>query len=157
MVTNIKFKITDKQQRLGKKKTFFLRTYGCQANERDSEIIKAILFKMGFKEINDFNQPVDLVILNTCAIRQNAENKVSGLLEQLKRKKQQGNVKYFGICGCMAQQKEVINLLKIKIDNIDFFVGTNNIVDLPSILEKVVLKKQQVVCIDKMKGSLIEC
>lgn len=157
MVTNIKFKITDKQQSLGKKKTFFLRTYGCQANERDSEIIKAILFKMGFKEINDFNQPVDLVILNTCAIRQNAENKVSGLLEQLKRKKQQGNVKYFGICGCMAQQKEVINILKRKIDNIDFFVGTNNIVDLPSVLEKVVLKKQQVVCIDKMKGSLIEC
>lgn len=156
MVSNYCFKITNKQQRLGKDKTFFIRTYGCQANERDSEIIKAILLKIGFKEIKDFNKNVDLVILNTCAIRQNAENKVFGLLEQLKKKKETRKIKYFGICGCVAQQPQMIKKLKAKIPNIDFFMGTNNIIDLPHILEMVMLKDKQVSCIDKMKSTLVE-
>lgn len=156
MVSNYCFKITNKQQRLGKNKTFFIRTYGCQANERDSEIIKAILLKIGFKEIKDFNKNVDLVILNTCAIRQNAENKVFGLLEQLKKKKETRKIKYFGICGCVAQQPQIIKKLKAKIPNIDFFMGTNNIIDLPHILEMVMLKDKQVSRIDKMKNALVE-
>lgn len=156
MLPNYKFKIASKQQKLGKGKTFFIRTYGCQANERDSEIIKSILLKMSFKEIKDFNKNVDLVILNTCAIRQNAENKVLGLLEQLKKKKETKKVKYFGICGCMAQQPQVIKTLKNKIPNIDFFMGTNNLVDLPDILEKMILKNKQVSYVDKMKDALVE-
>ena len=146
----LNFKITKKQQNLGKNLVFFLRTYGCQANERDSEIIKAILLKMGFKETKNFqDEQIDLVILNTCAIRQNAENKVFGLLEQLKKWKKLNKVNHFGICGCMSQQETTLNLLKDKINNIDFVIGTNNLIDLPFILENVFKNKKQVFKIDK--------
>ena len=74
--------IPEELKDFGKNKKYFIRTYGCQANERDSETIKGILIAMGFKEISDWKK-ANLVILNTCAIRQNAEDKVFGRIGEL--------------------------------------------------------------------------
>lgn len=128
-------------KQIGKNRTYFIKTYGCLANVRDSQIIKGILNDLNFKEVNDWHD-ASLVILNTCAIRQNAENKVLDLLKTLssyKHKKAKNLV--FGICGCMAQQKNILHNIFNKIDNIDFAFGVHNLHQIPNILEDVFLSK----------------
>ena len=86
MNNNLIFKITSKQKKIGKNLSFFVKTYGCPSNERDTENIKAILIALKFIEVSDQNS-ADLIILNTCAIRQNVENKVLNTLFLLANKK----------------------------------------------------------------------
>ena len=93
----------------GKNKKYFVRTYGCQMNEHDSEKICGMLESVGFKSCEDYNH-ADIVILNTCAIRENAHDKVFGFLGVLKHIKDTTNPDLIvGICGCMAQEEVVIN------------------------------------------------
>lgn len=152
---SINFTLTNKQKKIGKKLTFFLKTYGCPSNERDSENIKGILFFLGFKEGKDIFTS-DLVILNTCAIRQHAENKVFGTLYELKKKKNEHKIKYFGIGGCMSHEKVVIDQLKEKTENIDFVFGTQNIYEIPKILEKVIVKKEKIITLAPNKEKICE-
>ena len=93
---------------LGKGKTYFVKTYGCQMNEHDSENIKAILEDMSFTEIDDMEK-ADFILLNTCAIRENAHNKVFGYLGRIKHLKESRPEVIAGICGCMAQEELNIN------------------------------------------------
>lgn len=142
MMNNIlTFKITNKQKKIGQNLSFFIRTYGCPSNERDTENIKGILTALNFREAKD-KDAADLIILNTCAIRQNVENKVLNTLYLLSNNKRLKKIKYFGICGCMAHEENVINEIKQKVKNIDFVFGTQNIYELPKILEKVILNKE---------------
>lgn len=138
---NLIFKITTKQKKIGQNLSFFIKTYGCPSNERDTENIKGILIALNFKEAKDQNG-ADLIILNTCAIRQNVENKVLNTLFLLNKNKSLKKIKYFGICGCMAHEENVINDIKQKVTNIDFIFGTQNIFELPQILENVILNKK---------------
>ena len=138
---NLIFKITAKQKKIGQNLSFFIKTYGCPSNERDTENIKGILIALNFKEAKDQNG-ADLIILNTCAIRQNVENKVLNTLFLLNKSKSLKKIKYFGICGCMAHEENVINEIKQKVTNIDFIFGTQNIFELPQILENVILNKK---------------
>ena len=82
---------------------FHLKTYGCQMNERDSETIAALLETLGFKKASSYLK-ADLVILNTCSIRENAHNKAFGMLGRLKHLKEQRPELLVGLCGCMAQE-----------------------------------------------------
>lgn len=113
-------------------KTFFVRTYGCQMNELDSEIITGILEKRGLQR-TDVEDDANLLIFNTCSIRDLAERKVMGKIGQLGRKSK--NRPLIGVTGCMAMAKKE-GLFK-KLPNIDFVLGTNNITDLDSILDEV--------------------
>ena len=90
-------------------KTFYLKTYGCQMNEHDSENMRAILKELGMLEVNDF-EVADLIILNTCSIRENAHNKVFGMLGRIKHLKQVKKDVVVGITGCMTQE-EVVAIL----------------------------------------------
>lgn len=149
------FKISKQQKEIGRSKTFFIRTYGCQANERDSESIKAILIALGFKQSNDYKN-ADLIILNTCAIRQNAEDKAFGLLGAIKAlKKHKKHIK-FGLCGCMAQQESTIKELNKFFKDINFVFGTHNIYELPQILETVYKTNKQVIRVFSYPGDVIE-
>ena len=123
-------------------KTYFVKTYGCQMNEHDSENIRAILEELGFKQSNSIEES-DLVILNTCAIRENAHNKVFGLLGRIKHSKENKNV-IVGLCGCMAQEESVVDLIEEKYKYIDFVMGTHNIHKLPSILNEVLQNKRTI-------------
>lgn len=150
------FCLSKTQKQLGKGKTFFVRTYGCQANERDSETITAILLAMGYKPIADFKK-ADVVILNTCAIRQNAEDKAFGMLGILKalKKKSRPNL-VFGLCGCMAQQEKSIPEITKTFDQINFILGTHNIYELPAILENVYKFKKKVIRVHSTEGNVVE-
>ena len=149
------FVIDKDMKNFGKNKTFHIRTYGCQSNVRDGETIKGILLKMGFKWTDDIMNS-DLVILNTCAVRENAENKVFGEFGLLKKNKQKNPNMILGMSGCMSQSEKVVNKILTKYQHVDFIFGTHNIHKLPQILKQLKLEKQVVVDVWSKEGDVIE-
>ena len=123
---------TINQEYLGKK--YFIRTYGCQMNVHDSEEIAGILENLGFVE-TDSEETADIVILNTCAVRENAHDKVFGFLGRCKHIKETKNKDLLiCLCGCMAQEKSVVDEIMSRHKYIDLVFGTHNIHELPNIL-----------------------
>lgn len=117
---------------------FFIRTFGCQMNELDSQVMSGILQGRGYT-LSLKEEDADILIYNTCSIRDLAERKVMGKLGLISRKKKRAII---GITGCMAMSKKE-NLLK-KFPYIDFILGTNNISDLGKVLDEVINSKLQV-------------
>lgn len=115
-----------------KLKTFFIRTYGCQMNELDSEIMVGALEKRGLKRVRE-EEDADLLLFNTCSIRDLAERKVMGKIGLLGRSPK--NRPIIGVTGCMANAKK--DTLFRKLPHIDFVLGTNNIGDLNTVLDEV--------------------
>ena len=141
---------------LGKDKTYYLKTYGCQMNEHDSENIKAMLENMGFTAIDDY-ETADLVILNTCSIRENAHNKAFGMLGRLKHIKENNNPNLIvGLCGCMAQEEGVIDEIVHKYKWVNFVIGTHNLHHLPEVLNLSIENNKQEVEVFSKEGSIIE-
>lgn len=136
-----------------KGKTYYIHTYGCQANYRDEEIISGILTKAGFIKANDEN--ADIIILNTCAVRENAEDKVFGKIGELKAIKAKNKNAIIAICGCMVQQIHIINKILDIYKHVDLIFGTHNITDLPKLLDEIILKRNKIVDV-KSQPSLIE-
>lgn len=118
---------------IGNGKKYFLKTYGCQMNERDSESLKALTENLGFTMCDDYND-ADLVILNTCSIRENAHNKAFGMIGRIKHLKESKDV-ILGITGCMPQEEAVASKL-LKEKAVDFVIGTHNINELPNAIIK---------------------
>lgn len=118
---------------IGSGKKYFLKTYGCQMNERDSESLKALTENLGFTRCDDYND-ADLVILNTCSIRENAHNKAFGMIGRIKHLKETKDV-ILGITGCMPQEEAVASKL-LKEKAVDFVIGTHNINELPNAIIK---------------------
>lgn len=150
-----KFEIDDKFKKIGIGKTYYVKTYGCQMNVHDSENIKAILEEMGFKESSSMEQ-VDLILLNTCAIRENAHNKVFGMIGRLKHMKEDRPDLITGVCGCMAQEEVVVNEILNKFKFLDLVFGTHNIDELPEILDKAMHKDKIYVDVKSIEGDIIE-
>lgn len=125
------FNIDEKE--VFKNKKYYIRTYGCQMNVHDSEEIKALLEKVGFNETNEMEN-ADLIILNTCAIRENAHDKVFGFLGRCKHLKKDKKDLIIALCGCMAQEEHVVNEILDKHKYIDIVFGTHNINELPTML-----------------------
>jgi len=124
-------------------KTFFLRTYGCQMNELDSEIMVGQLEKRGLIRVEE-EDSADLLIFNTCSIRDLAERKVMGKLGQLGRARNKKAV--IGVTGCMAIAKK--ESLFRKLPHVDFVLGTNNISDLNTVLDEVIKTGRQTIYAD---------
>ena len=125
-------------------KTYFIHTYGCQANFRDEEVMAGMLENLGFKHAKDIGE-ADVAILNTCAVRENAEQKVYGMIGELKKYKTADNSRLFCICGCMVQQKHIIEFITKTFKHIDLIFGTHNITKLPQMLDEVVRKRIRLV------------
>lgn len=140
---------------LGLNKKYFVKTYGCQMNEHDSENIKAILEQMSYTETDDMEK-ADLILLNTCAIRENAHNKVFGMIGRIKNLKEKNPNLIAGICGCMAQEEVVVNEILEKYNFLDIVFGTHNIHNLPNILYTAVNKKDLEVEVLSIEGEVIE-
>lgn len=140
---------------LGKGKTYFVKTYGCQMNEHDSENIKAILEDMSFTEAPSMEE-ADLILLNTCAIRENAHNKVFGMVGRIKHMKESKPDLIAGICGCMAQEEVVVDEILEKYKWLDIVFGTHNIHKLPSILKTSMETKKLNVDVLSIEGDVIE-
>ena len=136
-----------------KNKKYYIKTYGCQMNVHDSEEIKALLETIGFNETNDMNDS-DLIILNTCAIRENAHDKVFGFLGRCKHLKQEKKDIIICLCGCMAQEESVVNEILNKHKYIDIVFGTHNIEELPSMLLNKISKTN--INVYSKEGNVIE-
>ena len=141
--------------KFGNGKKFYVRTYGCQMNEHDSEKIRGMLLSAGFIPTEDITD-ADIIILNTCAIRENAHDKVFGYLGVLKHMKKSKKDLLVGICGCMAQEEVVINEILNKYKQVDFVCGTHNLDNLLSIIkEKMDTKKRQIEVLS-YEGDIVE-
>ncbi len=102
------FEIDERFREMGTNRKFYIRTYGCQMNEHDTEVIAGILIGLGY-EPTDTVEDANVVLLNTCAIRENAENKVFGELGHLQSLKRRNPDVLIGVCGCMSQEESVVN------------------------------------------------
>jgi len=140
---------------IAKGKSYFVKTYGCQMNEHDSENIKAILESMGYSE-SDTMESADFILLNTCAIRENAHNKVFGFLGRIKNIKEKRPDVVAGICGCMAQEEVVVDEILSKYKYIDLIFGTHNIHNLPKLLSNILTKQESQVEVFSCEGNIIE-
>ena len=147
--------IKENLKELGLNKKYYLKTYGCQMNEHDSENIKAILEDMSFTYTNNM-EDADLILLNTCAIRENAHNKVFGYLGRVKHLKESKPDIIVGLCGCMAQEEVVVNEILQKYNWLDIVFGTHNIHRLPNILEESMKSKKLEVEVLSIEGDIIE-
>ncbi|OQA81738.1 MAG: (Dimethylallyl)adenosine tRNA methylthiotransferase MiaB [Lentisphaerae bacterium ADurb.Bin242] len=127
----------------------YIKTYGCQMNERDSESAAAMLAVAGHTIVSG-EQEADVVILNTCSVREQAERKAVGKLGILKKQLRERPWMIFGIMGCMAQSRGE-ELLR-SVDHLDFVVGTDNIHTLPEILRDLAQERRKV-CRDACMGA----
>ena len=157
--SNSEFKYTSynvKTSNFGKGKRYYVRTYGCQMNEHDSEKIIGMLESVGYKKTEEIEN-ADIVILNTCAIRENAHDKVFGFLGVLKHIKDTTNPNLLvGICGCMAQEEVVVNEILKKYRYVDFVCGTHNLDNLLNIIEKEIETNNQQIEVLSYEGDIVE-
>ena len=138
-----------------KGKTYFIKTYGCQMNEHDSENIGALLESIGFKKVDDYLD-ADLVLLNTCSIRENAHNKAFGMLGRLKHFKADKKDLIIGLCGCMAQEVSVVEEIMKDYKFVNFVLGTHNLHELPEIIDKAIEENKQQIEVYSREGDLYE-
>ena len=149
------FNIPAECRRLGNGRNYFLRTYGCQANQRDSETIAGILEELGYAACDNENE-ADLILLNTCAIRKNAEDKVLGEIGNLKKLKRSNPDLIIAMSGCMAQEEGIVNEILKKYPQVDLIFGTHNIYNLPKLLFNATVAKEKTVEVFSKEGEIIE-
>ena len=149
------YKLPDNLKELGLNKKYYIKTYGCQMNVHDTENIKAILEMMSFKETDEFEE-ADLILLNTCAIRENAHNKMFGFLGRVKHLKESKPHIVTAICGCMAQEENVVEALMKKYKWVDIVFGTHNIHRLPYLIDNTLARKEQEIEVFSIEGEVIE-
>lgn len=111
----------------------FVETYGCRQNVSDSEKISGMLSDMGYR-FTDSAEGADLVLFNTCAVRENAELKVFGNLGALKHNKRRNPNMLIAVCGCMTQQEHIAETIKKKYKHVDMVLGTHALYRFPQIL-----------------------
>lgn len=140
---------------MGQGRHFYIRTYGCQMNEHDTEVMAGIFMQLGFEPTEQIEK-ADVVLLNTCAIRENAENKVFGELGFLKKYKRENPEMLIGVCGCMSQEESVVNKILTTYQHVDMVFGTHNIHRLPNILHEAYMSKEMVVEVWSKEGDVIE-
>ena len=154
-IETIIYEENPKYKDLGKGKTYHILTYGCQGNEADSEVMAGIFEQLGYT-YNEDASTSDVVLLNTCAIRENAENRIWGVLGNLKEPKRNNKDMIIGICGCMPQEEHVVDRLLEKYREIDLVFGTHNIYRLPDFLYEISTKRGRVVEVLSFEGSIVE-
>jgi tRNA-2-methylthio-N6-dimethylallyladenosine synthase len=149
------FTIPEQFRGMGEGRKFYIRTYGCQMNEHDTEVMAGIFMALGY-EPTDRPEDANVILLNTCAIRENAENKVFGEIGHLKPLKQKNPDLLLGVCGCMSQEESVVNKILKQYQYVDMIFGTHNIHRLPYILHEAYMSKEMVVEVWSKEGDVIE-
>src|SRR5690625_1542998 len=149
------FNIPEDMRKVGEGKKFLIQTYGCQMNEHDTEVMAGILSEMGYQSTTETDD-ADIILLNTCAIRENAENRVFGEIGHLKSLKLEKPDLILGVCGCMSQQETVVNRIMKKHQHVDLIFGTHNIHRLPHLIKEAMFSKANVVEVWSKEGDIIE-
>ena len=137
-------------------KRFHITTYGCQMNEHDSETMSGMLLERGYIRVQD-QKDANLVIFNTCSIRENADNRFLGTLGQLKKRKEAERENFtICVCGCMMQQQHIVDKVKQIYPWVDVIFGTHNIHELPELLDKLYAKKKKQRSVWQEHGEIVE-
>lgn len=121
----------------------YVHSYGCQQNVSDGEKIKGMLSKAGY-EFTDKLEEAQFILLNTCAVRENAEDRVFGNIGNMKKLKEQNKELIIGVCGCMAQQQHVADKIKSAYRQVDLVFGTFAYNDLYDMLWDVISKRRRI-------------
>ena len=140
---------------IGINKKYHIVTYGCQMNVHDSENISAILEDMKYTKIDNMDD-ADIIVINTCAIRENAHNKVVGMLGRIKHLRETKKDIITIFCGCMAQEESIANMIKDKYKWVDIVFGTHNIHKLPIYLSDLYKNRKQEIEVYSIEGSVYE-
>ena len=136
-------------------KSFSIQTFGCQMNERDSETLAGMLCDLGYQE-NPARNQADVIIINTCSVRDNADKRFFGTLGQLKRIKGDRPGLVVAVCGCMMQQQHIIDTLKSKYPWVDLVFGTHNLHEFPALLGNVLGEREKIVEVWEEAESIVE-
>jgi len=140
---------------LGEDKNYLILTYGCQMNEHDSENISGIMEDMSYTKVDNM-EVADVIIVNTCAIRENAHNKAEGMLGRIKHLKESKKDIIVILCGCMAQEEELVNKIK-DYKWIDIICGTHNYHKIPQYLKDVLDNQNKLMReVFSVEGDVIE-
>lgn len=138
------------------KKTFHITTFGCQMNEHDSETLAGMLIEKGYVPAAE-RKDANIVIFNTCSIRENADKRFFGTLGQLKRRKTEQRENFtVCVCGCMMQQQHIIDTIKAKYPWVDVIFGTHNLHQLPELLDNLYKEKHKQLEIWEEGGDIVE-
>ena len=151
----LEYKLDDKYKNLGLHKTYMVKTYGCQGNIADSEKIKGIMEDMGYTEVFK-EEESDVLFFNTCAIRENAENRIYGELGRLHPLKVNNPNMIIALCGCMPQEEVTVEKIKEKYPQVDIVFGTHNIYQIPKYLYETYDNKHRVVEVYSYEGDIVE-
>ncbi|MDD3243641.1 MAG: tRNA (N6-isopentenyl adenosine(37)-C2)-methylthiotransferase MiaB [Eubacteriales bacterium] len=137
-------------------KKYFIFTYGCQMNTHDSEKLAGMLEEMGYGAAAH-KEEADLILLNTCCVREHAEIKVYGNLGALSQQKRQNPKLILGVCGCMMQQADVADAVVRRFPAVDLVFGTQNVHDFPTLLLGVLNGRQhQVEVSSRAQDEVVE-
>ena len=134
---------------------YYIVTYGCQMNVHESEKIAGILRRMGYEDTADINA-ADIIVFNTCCIRENAENHAFGNIGALKKLKKQKPELLVAVGGCMTQEKGKTDILRKKFPFIDIMFGTLNLEDLETLIKRKKAQKKKVIEIREKEGDIVE-
>ena len=133
---------------------YSILTMGCQLNENDSEKIAGMLEKMGFEEISNYKD-ADLVIFNTCCVRENAEERLFGKIGEIKKIKESRNV-ILAIGGCMMQEEGMLQKIKKSYPFVNVIFGTHTMQNLPENIYKSLIENEKVKDVIDIDGEIFE-
>lgn len=138
-----------------KDKTYKILTFGCQMNENDSEKLAGMLVAMGYRE-GAGPEGADVVIVNTCSVRENAEARAFGNIGKIKTYKKDNPDMVLAMCGCMMQQPENVAYIKEKHPQVDIVFGTHNLNRFPELLARFLSTGEPLVEVEKDSAQVIE-
>ena len=145
----------DDLKKLAQNKKYYIKTYGCQANVRDEETMRAMLEDVGYSYDENI-ESVDVIIINTCAVRENAEDKVYGEIGNLKRLRKKNKNLILAICGCMVEQPEILKRLMNTFPEVNLFFGTHEIGQLLDLIYDAITTNERIVSIESKQGEVVE-
>lgn len=134
---------------------YYITTFGCQMNEKDSEVLAGILRKMGYIAAPQIEK-ADLILFNTCCVREKAENKVFSHIGELRDLKSQNPDLIIGVCGCMVQQKGMAQRIRKSLPHVELLFGTHNTHELPDLIENVLASRTPQISVWDTEGAVKE-
>ena len=142
-------------EKLIKGEKYYIHTYGCQANVRDEETMRGLLEDVGYVQTEQ-PEEASLIVINTCAVRENAEDKVYGEIGNLKHLRTKNKDLVLAICGCMVEQPEILKKLMETFKEVNLYFGTHEIPDLYALLYETIISKERIVAIESKQGEVVE-
>ncbi|SHF04301.1 tRNA-2-methylthio-N6-dimethylallyladenosine synthase [Caldanaerobius fijiensis DSM 17918] len=142
-------------KKTGVRKKYLIFTFGCQMNQHDSEVLSGMLEDMGYEETKDIND-ADVILFNTCAVREHAEVRALSRISQLKELKREKPDVVIGMSGCVVQEKGAIETIMKKLPYIDLVFGTHNIHEFPKILQQAIQSSNTIIDVWEGNGQVVE-